>query len=97
MSDSDELNDNPARSTTNRKPSLEICCRLADNLRRFRHNRGYTQETLAKYCGLQKTYVSNVEQAIVNISLANLEALAIGLRCGADELLRRQLPLPRLR
>jgi transcriptional regulator with XRE-family HTH domain len=97
MSDANESNDDTAHPATNRKPSVEICRRLADNLRRFRHNRGYTQEELAKYCGFQKSYVSNVEQAIVNISLANLEAFATGLRCGEGELLRRQLLLPPFR
>jgi len=48
-------------------------------------------------CGLTKSYVGNVEQATVNITLANLEALAIGLHCGEDELLRRQLLIPPLR
>jgi transcriptional regulator with XRE-family HTH domain len=97
MSDADQLDDEPAHPATNRKPSAEICCRLADNLRRYRNYRGYTQEGLAKVCGLQKNYVGNVEQATVNISLANLEALATGLRCGEDELLRRQLLLPPFR
>jgi hypothetical protein len=56
-----------------------------------------TQEGLAKVCGLHRNYVGNVEQATVNISLANLEALATGLRCGEEELLRRQLLLPPFR
>jgi DNA-binding XRE family transcriptional regulator len=54
MSDTDELNDDPARSDKNRKPSVEICCRLADNMRRYRNYRGYTQEGLAKVCVLHK-------------------------------------------
>jgi len=97
MSASDELDHDPPSPATNRKPSAEICCRLAKNLRRYRHRRGYTQERLAKMCGLTKSYVGNVEQATVNITLANLEALAIGLHCGEDELLRRQLLIPPLR
>jgi transcriptional regulator with XRE-family HTH domain len=40
-------------------------------------------------CGFHKNYVSNVEQARVNITLANLEALAGGLECGEEELLMR--------
>ena len=74
---------------TNRKPSWVICCRLADNLRRYRILRGYTQEDLAARCGFHKNYVSIVEQARVNITLANLEALAGGLGCGEEELLMR--------
>jgi transcriptional regulator with XRE-family HTH domain len=62
---------------------------LADNLKRLRRLRGYTQNRLAVRCGLHKNYVSNVEQATVNITLANLEALACGLECGEEELLMR--------
>ena len=97
MSDAKELDDDSERPRMNRKPSVEIRCSLADNLRRYRYNRGYTQERLGKLCGLRTSYVGDVEQATVNITLANLEALATGLRCGEDELLRRQLVVPRSR
>jgi transcriptional regulator with XRE-family HTH domain len=97
MSDEKELNDDLERPGMNRKPSVEIRCRLADNLRRYRYYRGYTQERLGKLCGLGTSYIGDVEQATVNITLANLEALATGLRCGEDELLRRQLVLPPFR
>jgi transcriptional regulator with XRE-family HTH domain len=71
----------------NRQPSLEILGRLAGNLRRLRNARGYTQERLGKLCGLTKNYIGNVEQEPVNISLANLEALAKGLNCREADLL----------
>jgi transcriptional regulator with XRE-family HTH domain len=73
-----------------RKASLEIRCRLANNVKGLRETRGYTQEGLAKLCRLNKNYISNIEQASVNITLANLEALAKGLSCTEEELLRRQ-------
>ena len=73
----------------NRKASWEIRCRLATNLKRLRAARAYTQEYLAGLCGLTKSYVSNVEQATVNITLANLEALARGLECSEEDLLSR--------
>lgn len=75
--------------TPNRTPSPEILHRLASNLKRLRHLRGYTQERLGKLCGMQKNYISNVEQATVNITLANLETLAKGLWCTEGDLLRR--------
>lgn len=46
MSDAKELDDDSERPGMNRKPSAEIRCRLADNLRRYRYYRGYTQERL---------------------------------------------------
>ena len=61
---------------------------LSTNLRRLRAARGYTQRELAHLCRMSKTYVSNVEQGIANISLANLEALAVGLDCATEDLIR---------
>jgi DNA-binding Xre family transcriptional regulator len=72
-----------------RKASADILWRLSVNLKRFREARGYTQEQLANVCGVTKSYVSNVEQATVNITLANLETLAKGLGCTESDLLRR--------
>jgi transcriptional regulator with XRE-family HTH domain len=71
----------------NRKPSTEIRWRLAANLKWLREARGYTQMELAGRSGLPNRYISNVEQALKNISLANLEALAAGLKCLEVDLL----------
>jgi transcriptional regulator with XRE-family HTH domain len=71
-----------------RQASIEIRHRLGDNLRMLRGLRGYTQEGLAKVCRLTKNYISNVERATVNLTLANLEALAAGLGCTEEELLK---------
>lgn len=76
-----------APSKAHRKPSREIQYRLADNLKRLRKARNYTQQELANRCRLTKSYISNVEQGTVNISLANLENLARGLRCSEVDLL----------
>jgi transcriptional regulator with XRE-family HTH domain len=73
--------------TSKRKPSPEIRSRLASNIKRLREARGYTQGILAKLCRLNVKYISNVEQGTVNITLANLEALARGLRCSEEDLL----------
>jgi transcriptional regulator with XRE-family HTH domain len=72
-----------------RKASPEILWRLSTNLKRLREARGYTQKELGSLCGLTKTYIGNVEQGTVNITLANLEAIANGLGCNAEDLLRR--------
>jgi transcriptional regulator with XRE-family HTH domain len=72
----------------NRKASPGVLWRLSTNLKRLRQARGYTQRELARLCGFSNTYVSNVEQGTVNICLANLEALAKGLECAEEDLLR---------
>ena len=88
-----DARDRPPKGETaprsHRKPSRGICCRLADNVKKYRLMRGYTQHELARQCGFADSYVGDVEQATVNITLANLEALAAGLRCGEEELLMR--------
>ena len=73
----------------NRKASPEILWLLATNLRRLRKARGYTQVELARRSGLPSRYISNIEQELKNVSLANLEALAKGLDCSPADLFLR--------
>ena len=75
----------------NRKASPEILWRLSENLRCLRRARGYTQRELAKVCGFSTSYIGNVEQGTVNITLANLETIGRGLCCSAEDLLRKPL------
>ena len=70
----------------NRKAGSEVLWRLSTNLRRLRKARGYTQRALAKICGFRTSYIGNVEQGVVNITLANLETLAIALMCDEEDL-----------
>jgi transcriptional regulator with XRE-family HTH domain len=62
----------------NRKASPEALWLLATNLKRLRKARGYTQMELARRSGLPNRYISNIEQELKNVTLANLEALANG-------------------
>ncbi|MEQ5842916.1 helix-turn-helix domain-containing protein [Paraburkholderia acidicola] len=57
-------------------PAREI---LAINLRRHRTERNWTQEDLAAYSGLDRSFIAHVERQARNISLDNLEKLAIAL------------------
>lgn len=52
---------------------------LAANLIRLRAERGWSQEALAFECGLHRTFVAHVERQARNISLDNLERLAVAL------------------
>jgi transcriptional regulator with XRE-family HTH domain len=70
----------------NRKPTTDILWRLGTNVKRLRLARGYTQTELAKRSGLNKGYISKVEQELLNISIANLEALITGLECSFVDL-----------
>jgi transcriptional regulator with XRE-family HTH domain len=62
-----------------RKASDDILRVLARNTRYFRFKRGWTQAELAKACGFEANYISGIERAKINITLANLENLTNGL------------------
>lgn len=68
------------------QPSTEILASLSYNVRRLRKARGCTQHELARYCGFAASYISDVEQDTVNITLGNLERLMHGLNCTVYDL-----------
>ncbi|WP_086921869.1 helix-turn-helix domain-containing protein [Variovorax sp. JS1663] len=62
---------------------------LAANLIRLRAERGWSQEALALEAGLHRTFVAHVERQARNISLDNLERLALALEVAPYKLLKR--------
>lgn len=63
--------------------------RLSKNLKRLRAVQKISQEALADLAGLHRTYVSQVERMITNISLDNIGQLAAALQVDPAELLAR--------
>lgn len=61
---------------------------LAYNVRLLRVQKNWSQEDLAMECELDRTYVSAVERSRWNISLSNIERLALALETEAWKLLR---------
>jgi transcriptional regulator with XRE-family HTH domain len=60
---------------------------FSKNLKKFRLEKGLSQEELAHECGLHRTYVSSVERGERNISVDNMEKLAIALGVSLRELI----------
>ena len=61
---------------------------LAANIVALRHEKGWSQEALAFECGLHRTFVAHVERLSRNISLDNVERLAVALGVQPYELLK---------
>ena len=70
--------------------SQDLRAVLAYNMRLFRVNKGWSQEELARQCGLDRTYVSAVERKRWNIALSNIEKMATALDVAAYQLLPPQ-------
>ena len=60
---------------------------LAENLKELRRELGWSQERLALEAGLHRTFVAHVERGTRNISLDNIDKLALALGKGTYELL----------
>lgn len=74
--------------TKNIKPSATRRL-LALNLRKMREALHLSQEALADAAGLHRTYVGSVERGERNISIDNIEKLAIALGVSPSTLLEK--------
>jgi transcriptional regulator with XRE-family HTH domain len=52
---------------------------LAWHVRTLRVSKGWSQERLALTCELDRTYVSAIERCVWNVSISNIERLALAL------------------
>jgi transcriptional regulator with XRE-family HTH domain len=65
----------------------DVRVRFGERLREIRRRKGVSQERLAGLAGLHRTYVSGVERGERNISLLNVERLAIALDVAMSDLM----------
>ena len=61
---------------------------FAENLRKARLAKKLSQEDLAELANLHRTYVGSVERAERNVSIDNIERLAVALGVSPAALLR---------
>ena len=66
---------------------MDVRRRVGRNLKKFRIERGLSQEGLAFECGLHRTYVSGVERGVRNPTVLVLEQIAKALRIPTARLL----------
>ena len=67
--------------------SKQLRAVLARNIRLQRSVLGISQEALADLSGLHRTYVGGIERAERNVSIDNIEKLAVALEVTAVALL----------
>jgi len=53
--------------------------RFAQNVRKLRRKKGWTQEELARRADLHRTYIGSIERYERNVSLRNVESIAKAL------------------
>lgn len=69
---------------------MDVRRRVGLNVKRFRKERGFSQEELAFECGLHRTYVSGVERGVRNPTVVVLDKIASALGVAAWRLLEER-------
>ncbi|MEZ5423482.1 MAG: helix-turn-helix transcriptional regulator [Pyrinomonadaceae bacterium] len=69
------------------RPVTNARLTFAVNMRNFRLERGLSQEQLAELANLHRTYVGSVERGERNITIDNIEKIAIALQVSVTALL----------
>lgn len=68
---------------------------IGQRIRMMRNRAGYSQESFAKICGLDRTYIASVELGKRNISIENLNKIASALNLTLSELCDVSVPANR--
>jgi transcriptional regulator with XRE-family HTH domain len=75
---------------------MDVRRRVGLNVKRFRQERGLSQEEFAFKAGLHRTYISGIERGVRNPTILVLEEIASALGVSSAKLLE-QVPRKRAR
>ena len=64
----------------------DILTRFGKRVRELRKSQGYSQESFAAECGLDRTYLGGIERGERNVALRNIGAIAKALMISVSEL-----------
>jgi transcriptional regulator with XRE-family HTH domain len=70
------------------KPKDSIQVELGKRIRELRLKKGLSQEAFAHLCNLDRTYISGTERGVRNVSLRNIQVMAIALGLDIAELFK---------
>lgn len=65
----------------------DIRSRLGNRIKKIRQKKKMSQETLAFESGLHRTYISDVERGVRNVSIINIEKIARALNVTLKQLM----------
>ena len=68
--------------------NIKIIEKIAQNIKEYRLEKGYSQELLAEKAGLHRTYISLLERKKKNVSVVILEKVAIALGVQLSDLIK---------
>lgn len=66
---------------------MKICKLFGKKIKRLRLEKGWSQEDLADFSGLHRTYISGIERGLRNPTLCILEKLAESFNLSISDLL----------
>jgi len=66
----------------------DIKLKLGKRIKEIRIKAGYSQEELASLAKLHRTYISDIERGGRNVSVENIEKIAMALKIDPSELLK---------
>lgn len=64
-----------------------IQLKVGKRIKALRNAKGVSQEALAFRCKLHRTYISDIERGLRNVSIKNIEKIAKALQVPINELL----------
>jgi len=62
-----------------RRSLMDICKKFGNRVRELRIAQGLSQEVLAQKAGLHRTYIGGIERGERNVSLENIQKIAVAL------------------
>ena len=71
-----------------KKAKAKVLIAFGKRVRELRKAEGFSQESFAAECNLDRTYYGGVERGERNIALKNIEKIAQGLGITLEELVR---------
>ncbi len=62
--------------------------KFGDNMKKIRTEKGMSQGDICRELGLDRAYISNVENGKQNLTISTMEKVAKALEVGVDQLLK---------